>query len=124
MKPIPEGFELADEPQPWALRYPGITMAVVGGMISIGMIAFGTWLDDRQRPQWEKVNAAIGEARQENLETRQENRQLATFQLESQRYIGLALAGISESANVAMPERPEELKRAEGHVRNIQERVN
>ncbi len=121
MNRVPDEYEIVDEPQPWALRYPGITMAVVGGMVSIGVIAFGTWLDNRQRPQLEEIRTAIVELRQEN---RQENRHLATLQLETSRWFGDALSGISESANVKMPPRPKALDRAEDHVRSIQERVN
>lgn len=117
MKPIPEGYELADEPQPLAARYPGVAMTLLGVAISGAMVVFGTWIDERQRPHLEKITAAIGKLSEEN-------RQLATFQLETSRYIGLALSGISESANVKMPERPKELDRAEGRVRDIQERVN
>ena len=117
MNRVPEGFELADEPQPLAARYPGVAMTLLGVAISGAMVVFGTWIDERQRPQLEKIDKAI-------TKLSQENRQLATFQLETSRYIGLALTGISESANVAMPDRPKALDRAEGHVRDIQERVN
>lgn len=117
MKQVPEGFELADEPQPWVMRNPGVTLTMAGSIASVALLLFGTWIDDRHRPQWEKIDAAIGKLSDEN-------RQLATFQLETSRYIGLALAGIAESANVKMPPRPKELDRAEGRVRDIQERVN
>lgn len=117
MNRVPEGFELADEPQPLAARYPGVAMTLLGVAISGAMVVFGTWIDERQRPQLEKIDRAI-------TKLSQENRQLATFQLETSRYIGLALTGISESANVAMPEKPEALRRAAEHVRDIQERVN
>jgi len=116
MKPL-EGYEIVDEPQHWVLRYPGVAMSLVALSFSGVVVVFGTWIDDRQRPQLDKINAAIGKLSQEN-------RQLATFQLETSRYIGLALTGISESANVAMPDRPKALDSAEGHVRDIQERVN
>lgn len=114
---IPEGFEVVDGPRPLAHRYPGAAMTLLGVAVSGAMVVFGTWIDERQRPQLEKIGEDIGKLRQEN-------RQLATFQLETSRYIGLALTGISESANVAMPDRPKALDRAEGHVRDIQERVN
>ncbi len=117
MKQVPEGFELADEPQPWVMRNPGVTLALAGSIASVALLLFGTWIDDRQQPRWDSIDAAIGKLSQEN-------RQLATFQLETSRYIGLALTGISESANVAMPARPKALKRAEDRVRDIQERVN
>ena len=121
MKPVPEGFELADEPQPWVARNPGVALALATTLVTAGGGYMSVWIDGRQRPHLEAIRTAIVELRQEN---RQENRQLATFQLETWRYIGLALGGISESANVAMPERPKELDRAESRVRDIQERVN
>lgn len=116
MNRVQDEYEVVDG-QHWVLRFPGVAMSLVALSFSAVVVVFGTWIDDRQRPTLDKIGAAIGKLSQEN-------RQLATFQLESQRYIGLALSNIAESANVAMPDRPKALDRAEGHVRNIQERVN
>jgi hypothetical protein len=118
---VPEGFELADEPQPWVSRNPGVTLSLLTAIVGVGAVAFGTWIDDRQRPQLEEIRTAITELRREN---RQDSRYLSNFQIETTRWFGDALTGISESANVAMPDRPKSLDRAEGHVRDIQERVN
>ena len=128
MKPIPEGFELADEPRHWAFRYPGVAIALVTAVFPITAVAFGVWIDDRQQPQWDKVNAAIGEIKQESRElrheNRQENRQLATFQLETSRYSSIVWSLIAESANVKLPMKPKVLDRAEDRVRDIQEGAN
>jgi hypothetical protein len=139
MKQVPEGFELADEPKHWAFRYPGVAMTLVSAAFSVTVIAVGVWIDDRQRPQWEKIDAAIAKLSEDSRQDMaklsedsskaiaklsQENQWLAWHQLEWGRYIGLALEGIAESANVRMPTRPKELDRAESHVRNIQERSN
>lgn len=117
MKPIPDEYELVDEPKHWAQKHPGVALSILIGGFAAVQILGEVWIDDMQQPRWDKIDRAIGKLSQEN-------RQLATFQLETSRYIGLALTGISESANVAMPDRPKALDRAEDHVRNIQERVN
>tara|TARA_Y100000310_G_scaffold337357_1_gene424229 strand:- start:681 stop:1070 length:390 start_codon:yes stop_codon:yes gene_type:complete len=125
---LPEGFELADEPQPWVLRYPGISLAVVTAMLSIGGIAFGTWIDERQRPQFEEIQAAMAkqsqEAREASAKQSRDAQQLATFQLEAYRYGTAVWSLIAESANVKMPPMPKVLGRAEDRVRDIQEGAN
>ena len=117
MKQVPEDFELVEGPPHWVLRYPGVAMSLVALTFSGVLVVFGTWVDDRQKPMWAEIKVAIGKLSQEN-------RQLATFQLEQGRYIGATLSRIAESANVKMPPRPKALDRAEAYVRNIQERVN
>ena len=117
MKHIPEGFELADEPQPWVSRNPGVTLSLVGMLGSAVLVIFGTWIDDRQRPQFDKIEIAISKLSHEN-------QQLATFQLETARHNDTVLSLIAESANIKMPPRPKVLNRAEDRVRDIQEGAN
>ncbi len=117
MNRVPDEYEVVDGPQPWVSRNPGVALSIlIGGFAAVQIIG-EVWIDDMQQPRWDKIDRAIGKLSQEN-------RQLATFQLETSRYIGLALTGISESANVVMPDKPEALKRAAERVRDIQERVN
>ena len=114
MKQINSEFELVEDPQSWFHRHPGVALSLGLVVFSGIQVLSGVWIDDRQRPQWEKIEKAMGKLSQEN-------RQLATFQLESSRYTTLTLSHIAESANVKMPERPKELTRAEDRVRDIQE---
>jgi hypothetical protein len=127
MKQVPEGFELADEPQPLVLRYPGITLAVVTAMFSVGAVAFGTWIDERQQPRWDRIDAAqaeqLKESRAAMAKQSRESQHLATFQIETSRYSATVWSLIAESANVKMPKMPKELERAKDRVRDIQERV-
>ncbi len=125
---IPEGFELVNPPQPLVLRYPGISLAVITAMLSIGVVAFGTWLDDRQRPQFEEIKAAMAKQSQESRSARakqsRDTQHLATFQLETYRHGTTVWSLIAESANVKMPPKPKVLDRAEDRVRDIQEGAN
>lgn len=128
MKAVPEGYELADEPQPWVMRNPGVTLTLAGTLASAALILFGTWIDDRQRPQWDKIEAAMAEQLEEMRLSRakqsRKTEQLATFNLERYRYSTTVWSLIAESANVKLPPRPKELDRAEDRVRDIQEGAN
>jgi hypothetical protein len=117
MKPIPEGFELADEPQPLVMRFPGWTLAIVSAALSISGLAATAWFDNRQRPQFEEIQSSISKLSHAN-------QQLATFQLETARHSDAILSLIADSANIKIPPRPKVLDRAEDRVRDIQEGAN
>lgn len=128
MNRVPDGFELADEPQPWVLRNAGAVVAISGVLFSGGMFMLGKWLEDQQRPHLEEIRKLMSEQSKEAREARvkqsRKTEQLATFNLERYRYSTTVWSLIAESANVKLPPRPKELDRAEDRVRDIQEGAN
>lgn len=94
----------------WVARHPSAALSMCILALAGLQMAGQWWLEEQQRPHRYRAS--------------QESRQLATFGLEAFRHFDSVLARIADSANVKMPRRPKELDRAEGHVRDIQERVN
>lgn len=128
MKAIPDGFELAEEPQHWIQKHPGVALSILLGGFVVVQILGEVWIDDMQQPRWDNIDASIDELRQETRSARarqsRETEQLATFNLERYRYSNTVWSLIAESANVKLPPRPKELDRAEDRVRDIQEGAN
>lgn len=128
MKQVPEGFELVDDPQPLAMRYPGVAMTLLGVVISGAMVIFGTWVDDRHRPQLEEIRRAITDLDRKIEESaRQSNRANRFFGVlgeERARYTVKMIEAIASSSRIKIPPKPAALERAEGHVLGLQERVN
>jgi hypothetical protein len=117
MKPVTGEFEIIDDKRSWLAEHPGFAWTVGAAVLAAIQFIAGSWMDMRQKPQFEQINKVMAKHSQDH-------RSLATFQLEQARYIGATLSRIADSANVSMPSRPKELDRAEERVRDIQERVN
>ncbi len=108
MKPIQvdENY-VEDAPIPWVFRYPSASLTILVATLA-GMQVLAThWIEDQQAPQWRQVNKSI--------------EVVAVYQLEQDRWIGLALGVIAKSAGVEMPDRPPQLDRAAVRVRDVRE---
>lgn len=113
MTPSNGDFEVVED-RTWWQRHPGAAMSALVGALAVLQLASGVWIDERQRPQWEKMDRAMSKMARND-------RNMARFQLETSRYNNTKLDMIADSANIKMPPRPKELDIAEAHVRKIQE---
>ena len=98
----------------WVMRNPSAALTMATGAMVFAQWAAAHWIQDRGRPQLDKIHKSISELSERD-------RRLSTYQLEYGRHMDNVLNVIGKSAGIKVPKWPAELDRASVHVIRIQE---
>ncbi len=108
-------YQFVDEPKgSWLRDHPSTVLSIAVLAVTLAQWAGLAWLEQKQAPQWEAVNAQLVKLAKRDV-------MIATYQFEQDRHVRAVLAVICESGGIKMPARPEELDRAAMRARDIQE---
>ncbi len=101
----------------WIRDHPSAALSLFLAAVTLAQWAGLAWLEQKQAPQWEAVNAQLTKLAKRDV-------MIANYQFEQDRHVRDVLEVICESGGIKMPPRPEELERAAMRARAIQEMMD